>query len=100
MRGSSATPGIAVLSVAAARLRFDGNSVANFATFGRYYLYRNDGRGSRPAEGKVNACKFPAKTGGRLNTCLPVCGLIVNSALRDEAVPIGVTLKARDSSVA
>ena len=28
-----------------------------------------------------------------MNICLPVCGLIVNSALRDEAVPIGVTLK-------
>ena len=28
-----------------------------------------------------------------MNTCVAVCGLIVNSALHDEAVPIGVTLK-------
>jgi hypothetical protein len=28
-----------------------------------------------------------------LNTCLSVCGLIVNGALRDEAVPTGETLK-------
>ena len=35
-----------------------------------------------------------------MNICLPVCGLIVNSALRDEAVPIGASLKARYSSAA